>query len=390
MKTKCTENLTEEFIEKLKPEEKTYGVKDAKTSYLFIRVSPKGLKTYSVIKKTKGRFVCVTVGKHPDVKLKDAREKAALICGNLKDAVQKSKSKKEKLILRDFFYNYYIEQYAEKYTKARTVRENKSIYERRFERLWGNKEISDISRDDVEKLHTAIKKKDGVFAANKALTLIKHILNKAVEWHHLPFNPVMGVKKYTVKSRERFIQPSEVPAFFKAISEEPNPLHRNYILLSLYTGQRRANILSMAWNDIDLTNKIWHISETKNGIPLNVPLIPQALDILKEMAQSKKGKWVFPSETSASGHIAQPQKIWERLLARADLKNLRIHDIRRTLGSYEAMAGVSLPLISRTLGHSCYQSTQVYARLHVDSVRDAMESAISLMEERAQEAMDNI
>lgn len=67
-----------------------------------------------------------------------------------------------------------------------------------------------------------------------------------------------------------------------------------------------------------------------------------------------------------------------------NFENLRIHDLRRTMGSYEAMADINLPLISRTLGHKSFQSTQVYARMNIESVRNAMSKAVNLMNDRAQ------
>ena len=78
--------------------------------------------------------------------------------------------------------------------------------------------------------------------------------------------------------------------------------------------------------------------------------------------------------------------MWKNFLKKAEIQDLRLHDIRRTLGSYEAMAGVSLPLISKTLGHKSFQATEVYARMNVDSIREAISSAVSLMRERATES----
>ena len=92
-------------------------------------------------------------------------------------------------------------------------------------------------------------------------------------------------------------------------------------------------------------------------------------------------EWVFPSEKGETGHLKDPKKFWHRLLDRAGIEDMRIHDIRRTLGSYEAIAGVNLPTISRSLGHKTMRSTQVYARLNVDPVRTAMSRAVNMIED---------
>lgn len=383
------ENFTEEYIKSLVSDAKSYEVGDTKIRNFFCRISPKGVKTYLVIKNVKQKPVYITIGKVEEVNLKDARIKAVEIIDELNKDKNRNKEKKQEMILptlTEFFETKYIPQYAEKYTKPKTLAENISIFRRRMKKKWGQKHLKDITRDDIEAMHSQIKAKDGIFAANKALTLIKHLLNKAVEWRCLDFSTATGIKPYKWKSRERFINPEEMARFFAALETEPDLLVKGYIYISLYTGQRCSNVLSMRWRDIDLTNKVWHIPDTKNGSSLNVPLIPEALALLTEMKSKSSSDWVFPSEHSGTGHWFYPQKMWKNFLKKAEIQDLRLHDIRRTLGSYEAMAGVSLPLISKTLGHKSFQATEVYARMNVDSIREAISSAVSLMRERATES----
>ena len=61
------------------------------------------------------------------------------------------------------------------------------------------------------------------------------------------------------------------------------------------------------------------------------------------------------------------------------LLDVRLHDLRRTFGSYQAITGASLPVIGKTLGHKSATATAVYARLHDDPVRDSMEKAAGAM-----------
>ena len=90
-------------------------------------------------------------------------------------------------------------------------------------------------------------------------------------------------------------------------------------------------------------------------------------------------QWVFPSFSSKTGHLADPKRAWKRILEKAQIQDLRIHDIRRTLGSYQAITGASLPVIGKSLGHKSSQATQIYSRLNNDPVRQSMEKAIGLM-----------
>jgi integrase len=107
------------------------------------------------------------------------------------------------------------------------------------------------------------------------------------------------------------------------------------------------------------------------------------LDVLKTRKESaKKGcQWVFPAtrSDSRSGHLNYPQRAWVRICERAGLKNIRIHDLRRTLGSWQAATGASLPIIGKSLGHKNQSTTQIYARLNLDPVRESVDAATAAM-----------
>ena len=127
----------------------------------------------------------------------------------------------------------------------------------------------------------------------------------------------------------------------EALENEPNRNMRDFFLMCLYTVARKGNVQSMRREDVDFSTNKWRIPDTKNGEPVRVPLIEQALEILNDRLQLKlELPWVFPSrDGSRSGHIQEPKTAWRRVLERAGLGNLRIHDLRRTCGSYQAIAG---------------------------------------------------
>jgi integrase len=140
----------------------------------------------------------------------------------------------------------------------------------------------------------------------------------------------------------------------------------------------------MRWDELSQTataQRQWIIPKPKNGEPHVVPLVPEAVAILKERRKrvASNSEWVFPSD-SASGHVTDVKNGWTKLLKEAKITNLRVHDLRRTLGSWQASAGVSLTIIGGTLGHKSTAATQVYARLQQDNpVRQAMRLAVGGM-----------
>ena len=77
--------------------------------------------------------------------------------------------------------------------------------------------------------------------------------------------------------------------------------------------------------------------------------------------------------------MSDPKKAWARVLNRAGLSNLRIHDLRRTMGSWQAKTGASLAIIGKSLNHKCTATTAIYARLDLYPVRASLEKATTAM-----------
>lgn len=83
------------------------------------------------------------------------------------------------------------------------------------------------------------------------------------------------------------------------------------------------------------------IPETKNGESLRVHLIEKVLHILKVRAERYgQREWVFEG-CGVTGHLVEPKSGWKRILKRAGIKDLRLHDLRRTLGSWQAATGAN-------------------------------------------------
>lgn len=117
------------------------------------------------------------------------------------------------------------------------------------------------------------------------------------------------------------------------------------------------------------------VSQAKAGRDITIPLSADALNILTRRRDELGGEgYVFPKLRGGEGHISQPQRPFDRIRKRAGLADLRIHDLRRSAGSWLAAAGASLPQIGRALGHADARSTQIYARLDLSSVRESMDA----------------
>lgn len=372
-------NFIIKSIQSLPTEAKPVTYHDTTKPGLKLIVHPSGIKTFILYKKIKGRPERITLGRFPECSIENARKKVDLYNAKIAEGINPNQ---EKRVLRlEITLEELLQQYLERHAKVhkKSWQEDENLY-RRYLTHWNNKKLSSISKFDIQKLHAHLGVGNGIYAANRMLALLHVLFNKAIEWGWQHPNPATGIKKFKEKSRDRFIQGDELPRFFEALKDETNIIARDYILVSLLTGARRSNVLAMRWEEINFARNTWTIPDTKNGESHTVPLVPEAVTILKnrQKINDTNSPWVFPSY-GASGHLADPKKAWERVLDKAGINNLRIHDLRRSLGSWQAATGANLSIIGKTLAHKNVSTTAIYARLNIDPVRDAMNKATQAM-----------
>lgn len=362
---------------------------DTEITGLRLRVSKSGIKTFSLLRRIRnGPMERFTLGRFGDIKTEQARTKATELIGKIAgraNPAEIQRTHKGEPTFAELFDDY-LEQHAK--LRKRTWREDKQKFEDYLARALGKKKITHVSRLDLAAIHSKITKAGKPTLANRVMDLVSSIFGRAVKMNLLDTNPAKGIEGNPEKSRERFLQAGELPRLFNALADEPNAHFRDFFLLALLTGARRANVRAMRWADLDLAANVWCIpgANSKNGEPLNVPLVPEAVEILKQRKPAdddKKDKpvFVFPAQRSDStlGHMSGERRAWLRILSRAELENVRIHDLRRTMGSWQARTGASMVIIGKSLGHKSQQATAVYARLDLDPVRQSMQTAVSAM-----------
>ena len=309
-----------------------------------------------------------------------ARKQAAMASGKIASGIDPAEAKRQARTAMTFkaLFDHYIEHHAKPHKK--TWQEDEAQFER-YLKPWRNRRLIDIRKSDVQALHGKIGRLNGPYAANRLRSLIRKMFAVAADLGFDKPNPAAGVKKFREQSRQRFLQADELPRFFAALEQEPNQTIRDYFMVLLLVGQRRTNTLSMRWEQVHLDRGTWEIPDTKSGEPVTAYLPPRAVEILtrrkaenEDPANERASEWVFPGHVRGE-HLKDPTKNWKAICQRAKLENLRPHDLRRTLGSWQAATGASLPIIGKSLGHRSQSATAVYARLNLDPVRQAVDLA---------------
>jgi integrase len=310
-----------------------------------------------------------------------ARVEATRLAGNSvqgKSVRSRPQESRSEWTLQELF-NWYFKTYSVPH--KRTWKWDERNFINRFT-PWANRRVSSITRMEVQHLHLSVGKKNGPYAANKALELLGHMYRMGFDFEnaHVPCpDPTKGIKRYRREERERFLDADELPKFIKAVSELRLEISRDFMMLCLWTGARRANVCGMRWDDISLKTGVWIIpaADSKNKKPMNIALSPPAIEILKRRQASTSGPWVLPGG-GPTGHYNDPKASIARVRDLSGLKDLRIHDLRRTLGSWMAV-NTPLHIIGKQLGHASQKSTAIYARLANSTLKTAVDTAAEAM-----------
>lgn len=347
---------------------------DHEIAGLGIRLWPSGKKVFVFDFRFKGRKRLITLGAYGKITLHQARQLAREAGYKLASGQDPAKERKVKLTLAEFSQVYLMRHVRPHLKNADRIAAD--IKNNMLPNL-GNFALDAITVTDCNVMHQRIGIDQGYpVAANRIIDRLKAMLDKAVEWQYLPdtyINPCRKVNRFYEKSRDRFVTHDEMPRLIAAIDEEPNPYVHALIWTYILTGMRRNEVRTLKWEDVDLANRQIRKEDTKNKSTLYLPLSQFAIEILKKLPRLDGNPYVFCSVKKHGHPHANLSQPWKRILNASELTNVRLHDLRRTVGSYLAMDGHSLLLIGRVLNHRDTRSTQIYTRFHQDPVKEALE-----------------
>lgn len=373
------------------PDEQRQYHYDEKTPTLALCVTPVGTRTFYVVRRVGPAVERVKIGRWPKVSIEQARDEAARINGKAVDGVNPNDDRRADRAAPTFKVAFEEFIILPTRTKKKRIRAPKTSdeYRRQFETYlsgWGSRRVSEITREDVERLHNRMGSANGHYQANRVLALVKAILNTAVDRSYIRFNPAARIAAFEEQSRERFLGADELKRFWAAVQAETSVKVRDFVALALFTGQRRSNVLMMRWAEIDFERALWTIPRAKSGKAHEVPLSTEAVKVLERRWAERDGdsEFVLPGRTGEGTHLRDPMRQWRSILERADIGNLRLHDLRRTLASWQTASGASSAVVGKTLGHTDPAATLVYSRVNLETVRQSMDTATAAMMAAAQ------
>ena len=339
-----------------------------------LRIYPTGRKSFVLSYRVHHRKRLYTIGTFGVLTLKQAREKARILLVSILEGEDPAQERRLKSKEKTFsqLCQAYLEQHSKVHKK--TWRDDERRINQRLNPRWGTRQVAAIYQTDVALLHHEVGKQHP-YEANRTIELVKSIFTKAESWGFLPRhsdNPAAGVTPFKEKKRDRWLTAEEMPRVAKAIAAEPSVYIQAAIWLYLLTGVRKNELLSSQWVDVDLHRRELRLPDTKSGHTHYVSLSEPAKELLSQIPRIAGNPYVLPGQKEGQ-HLVNVDKPWRRIRKRAGCDDVRLHDLRRTVGSWLAQSGNSLHLIGRVLNHQQSSTTEVYARFAPDHLREAMD-----------------
>lgn len=390
---------------------------DADVKGFALRITPGGAKSFILDYRTQGRQRRITLGGWPDWTVAAARETAKSMkrevdLGN--DPMGDRQAQREAPTVQEMWERYAREHLPKK--AERSPADERMMWEKIILPRFGKVKVALITHDDVDALHCDITEIRGTpVRTNRTIKVVRKAFNLAIRWKWREDNPASGVRRNQEEKRHRYLNRPEIAALAHALNEHSEPMSANAIKLLMLTGARRGEVLGATWEMFDLEYGVWTkpSSHTKQRKLHRVPLSGPAVQLLTEMKAAAKAQdaakrlppcpYVFPGSTGKP--LTEIKRTWASVCRKAGLgaevtlldtkgkglldrrgqpktvfqPNVRIHDIRHSFASILVSAGASLPLIGQMLGHTQVQTTQRYAHLFDDPLRQAAETVGAFM-----------
>lgn len=361
---------------------------DSKVSGLVLRVTPNGVRTWSVAYRFQGAKRRYTLGDYrPEesagdgLTLAEARKRARAILRDVDDgidpqaakvearAVAKATAKRAEGSTFAALAKRWLASSAAAAWRPKTRAEFTRIVNRELVPVLGDLQPEAVAKAHIRALYDRLAERSESVAKH-TLAVLRLLYQWASDEDHVDAVPVFPKRGTQSNRRTRVLEAGELRAVLAALAETKKdaagterpklgPLTEAFRLL-LFTGQRRGEVLSMRWSDVTEENGSawWTIpaDRHKGGRDHRVPLTKPAVEALKRLhLVTGSGTWVFPApkENAKVPYVANPQKAAGRLWTAAGLKgSAHVHDLRRTVATNLARLGVARLVIGRVLGHA--------------------------------------
>jgi len=347
-------------------------------------------KTYFAQRTVRGRSVRVTIGRHGEFTVDQARREAQQLLAKMArglDPVEEKRKARARGFTLSQALDLCVERLKSKGRSASTIDGYRYSIET-YLKDWLTRPLAEITRQDVRLRHQKIAadvaagrfakgrprtKEHGARTANSALVAFRAVYNAAAREHpELPSGPTLSVNWFK-SERPEALPLSELHTWAAKVTALDNPIRRDFLFFTSHTGLRRTSAVTARWGDINFERRVLHVPNPKGGKAFDLPLT----DFLVELLRTRKkdnaevfedSPWIFPA-LSESGHISEPREEFVGI-------DWKIHDLRRWFITAAESLDLS-PYVIKALANHALPSGDVtagYIQHEVERLRPAMEA----------------
>jgi integrase len=378
--------LTKRIIDAVEPQATEFFLWDEGIPGFGLRVMPSGRKSFVVQFRAGRRARRMSLGPSTVLTCDQARTRAITIIAAVKngeDPAADRAAKRNAATVRELAERFDREHIAVR-LKASTAKEYRGTLKRFILPALGRLAVPEITRADVAKFHHDLRHIP--YQANRCLEVVSKMFGLAEMWGLRPdgSNPRKHIRKYPEEKRERFLSAAELRRIGEVLREmESERIELPSAILAarllVLTGCRLGEIMTLKWDYVDFDECALRLPDSKTGKKVVHVGIP-AVEYLRSAHHIDGNPWVITG-TLPGKPLSDLQPFWQRVRARAGVKDVRIHDLRHTFASTAVASGQGLPMIGKLLGHTQVQTTARYAHLAADPVRSAANSVATSLRE---------
>ena len=364
--------LTQRRVNNFKPGKSVREFRDAELHSFGVRVMPTGRKRYFIHSQYNGQRVWKTIGNADDMTLKEARERArshlaALRNGEPDPGVAELSGTPFEDVAEEVFRRY------GRNWKPGTLTVNRRYLKNQILPRFRGQPIGAITSRDVRQWFASLRPTPTT--ADRAMPVLSVIMREAEILGYRPegSNPCRNIRRYRRRGRERFLSRDEICRLGAALKRHDGHVLVVAVRLLLLTGCRRNEIMTLQWQDY--RDGHLFLRDSKTG-PRTVWLSSAARAVLDGLPRTSA--WVFPGRNGNRSARGLNQ-FWQELREEADLRDVRLHDLRHSYASLALQTGETVLTIGRLLGHRQPETTLKYIHLADELVRDAVEAVAPVL-----------
>lgn len=375
--------LTEKRIRDAKPGAKLVILWDETVKGLGVRVTPAGVKSFVLSYRAGGRKRLATLGRCAELSLRDARERAGRELADIReggDPLRRREDAAEAPTVADLIGRFLSDEAPRRIKLGRLKPGTVEVYAwqagKHILPVIGKRRVADVTRGDIERVVAPLSGP----TRNAVLALVSRLFTLAErwEWRDQRTNPVRGIERARQDARDRVLSPSELAALAAALNEAEarSPANVAAIRFAALTGLRIGETLAVQWDNVDFEAGRLLLPDSKTG-RRHHDLPTPALEVLAGLP--RLCEWVFTNNGTAPATYKYVRAQFAAAAKAAGLEDVRLHDLRRTVMTNAAMAGVGTHVLRDLLGHKSTAMADRYIRHVGNPVRDAREQVAGQM-----------